>query len=88
MIFFHILGWISTLLVISGRFLIAYKKRSGFVCVVVGGIGIGVQAYMIDNWSIVFLSLVLGIVDTFGWFYWGRHAHKKEEEKDQEAIGG
>lgn len=67
---FHVVGWISTLLVILGRFFIAYKKKVGFLCVIVGGIGIGVQAYMIDNWSIVFLAVVLCIIDTFGWFYW------------------
>lgn len=73
---FHLIGWLSTVLVILGRFLIAYKKRLGFLCVIVGGAGVGVQAYMIENWSIVFLALVLGIVDTFGWFYWGK---RKEE---------
>ena len=69
---FHIVGWISISLVIIGRCFIAYKKRIGFIGVVLGGTGIGVQAYMIDNWSIVLMSIVLGLIDSFGWFYWGK----------------
>lgn len=70
---FDLIGWSSTLLVIFGRFLIAGKKRSGFVVVIIGGVGVGIQAYMIDNWSIVFLAVILAIADGFGWVYWGRH---------------
>lgn len=66
----QLLGWIGCILVLVARALIAYKKRIGFSLAVLGGIAIGVQAALMNNWGIVAMSVILGLIDSSGWLYW------------------
>lgn len=66
----NLLGWLGAVLVVLGRACIAYKRRIGFLAAVVGGIAIGVQAYLMDNWSVVLMAVILGVIDGFGLIYW------------------
>ncbi len=66
-------GWAGMLLVLCGRSGIAYKYKWGFLLAIIGGTTVGMQAFLMNNFSIVLLCLILAGIDLQGWFYWRKH---------------
>lgn len=63
-------GLIGSILILTGRIGVAYRRKWGFLSAVVGGITVGYQAVLMANYSVAVMCAVLVIVDVRGWFYW------------------
>ncbi len=68
----EVTGWIGMLLVLCGRTGLAYRRRWGFLLVLIGGFAVGVQAFLMSNFSILTLAFILLLIDFQGWIYWGK----------------
>lgn len=66
-------GWVGMLLILCGRSGVAYKQKWGFLSAIAGGLTVGVQALLMNNYSIVVLCLILACIDLQGWLYWRKY---------------
>ncbi len=66
----EILGWISTLILLVGYYLNAKKLISSWCFWLCGNTGMLVYATLINSYSVAFLSVVLMIMNVYGYISW------------------
>ena len=72
--YISIIGWIGVITVIVGYYLNAHKNIYSWFLWGIGNVLIGIYSYFIEAWSTLFLSLLLIIINFYGWRNW-----KKDE---------
>lgn len=66
----ELLGWISTGILLIGYYLNAKQKISSWWFWFVGNTGMLLYALMISSYSVAFLSIVLMIMNIYGYISW------------------
>ena len=66
----EILGWIATAILLIGYYLNAKKYISSFIIWFTGNALMGIYAYVIESFSVVALSIVLMILNLYGYNSW------------------
>jgi hypothetical protein len=66
------LGWIGNICFIIGMLLLADKKRPGFIFCMLGDAFYAVQGQMLHMNSLLWISVFLTGVNTYGFIKWGR----------------
>jgi nicotinamide mononucleotide transporter len=72
----HYLGWVGIVFVLVGYYLMAKKDISAWCLWFIGNIFIGLYSYAIGAWPTAILSVVLAVMNIYGFFSW------KKEKKD------
>lgn len=65
-----LIGWIANIFFVIGVLLIAKKKIHGFWVNCIGNLGYAIQGYLLDTWSLFWLSLLLIIINIYGIIEW------------------
>ena len=66
----EILGWIATAILLIGYYLNAKKYISSFIIWFTGNALMGIYAYVIESFSVVALSIVLMVLNLYGYNSW------------------
>ena len=66
----EILGWVATAILLIGYYLNARKILCSFLIWFGGNTLMGVYAYVIESYSVVALSIVLMILNLYGYNNW------------------
>lgn len=66
----EILGWIATAILLVGYYLNAKKYISSFIIWFTGNALMGIYAYVIESFSVVALSIVLMVLNLYGYNSW------------------
>ena len=66
----EILGWIATAILLIGYYLNAKKYISSFIIWFIGNTLMGIYAYVIESFSVVALSIVLMVLNLYGYNNW------------------
>ena len=66
----EILGWIATAILLIGYYLNAKKYISSFIIWFTGNALMGIYAYVIESFSVVALSIVLMVLNLYGYNNW------------------
>ena len=64
------LGWVGVIFVLAGYYLMARKDISAWVLWFIGNIFIGLYSYAIEAYPTVILSIVLVIMNVYGFTMW------------------
>jgi len=82
----QILGWIGNGLFFWAVFLLAEKKPSGFVVNVLANILYGLQSILMGNWSLLWCSIGLAIINVYGWYCWIKKPRKQVNLKQKAEL--
>ena len=66
----EILGWIATAILLVGYYLNAKKYITSFIIWFIGNALMGIYAYVIESFSVVALSIVLMVLNLYGYNNW------------------
>jgi len=70
--FIHIGPWVANALFMVGAYGLANKKLYGFTTQAIANVLYIIQAYMMINWPLFWLSVVLGLFNVYGIYKWSR----------------
>lgn len=68
----NLLGWTGNLFFIYGGYALSIKNIKGFYAQILGNIFYISQAYLMSNWSLLFLSIVLAGINVYGIYKWNQ----------------
>lgn len=80
-----LLGWIGNLFFIYGAYALSVKNIKGFYAQVFGNLFYVIQAYLMLNWSLLFLSIILAIISGYGIYNWGRKCRCEKNKVIEDA---
>ena len=64
------LGWLGVFIVLLGYYFMAKKDISAWILWFIGNILIGIYSYIIEAYPTLFLSVVLIIMNVYGYISW------------------
>jgi len=67
-----LIGWISTAIMAAGSYDIAHKHCRGLWLMLVGNVGWCVAGYLSGMYSLIGVSVLMGILDLYGIHKWRR----------------
>jgi|WetSurMetagenome_2_1015567.scaffolds.fasta_scaffold508031_2 hypothetical protein len=79
----QILGWGGNILFGVGGYQIANKKMSGFISQGLANILYVIQAIMLHNVSLMWLSIGLGLFNVYGIYMWKKEAKVKFNDAEK-----
>lgn len=69
-LFLEIIGWVGNICFFLGAILTAKKNKWLFLWQILGNVFYALQAGLMHNFSLLFLSIVLIGINIWGWYNW------------------
>jgi len=72
----QIYGWIGNLGFILGAILFAKKNKLGFIMQIIANLFYVLQSILMNNFSLLLLSVILILINIYGYFKWNQKRNK------------
>jgi hypothetical protein len=74
------MGWIGNIFLVVGIWLIGCKRRTGFLCALVGELLWTLYARQTGQWSLIFICIVFDVIYAINYWKW-----RKDDMTDETA---
>lgn len=65
-------GWLGNIFILLGIILLAYKKRPGFICGIIGNGFWCLKGVATEQYDLVSIEILIVVLQAFSWWKWGR----------------